>query len=208
MSVTVVLVRHGHVEGIDQPRFRGRRHLALTGVGLQQAEQTSAYLRHICRPDMIASSPLTRCVTTAAIIGQPLGLSPLPEEGLIDRDYGDWQGRLETEVEAADSARGAAWRAHPDTAEIPNGESLQAVSDRVGSVVDRLVARHAGGTVVIVGHDTVNRIVLLRALDMPLSQYGRLAQSPSAVSELRFEGERWVLHSMNETAHLVPGMPR
>ncbi len=99
-STIVVLVRHGHVEGIDQPRFRGRMHLQLTAVGLRQAEQACEYVSMIA-PCLrgIYSSPMTRCISTASIIGRPFGLAPNPEEGLTDLDYGAWQGRRVSAVE-------------------------------------------------------------------------------------------------------------
>ena len=204
MRETVFLVRHGHVDGIDRPSFRGRQHLQLTGPGLRQAEQTAAFIHRTARVDAVVSSPLTRCVTTASVIGHAVGLPPIPDEGLIDRDYGDWQGRSLADVQAKDPARAAAWLADPG-AEIPNGEPLQALADRVTAAFDRIVSRHAGQAVVVVGHDTVNRVILLRALGLGLEAYGRIGQAPGAVSRLGHDGKNWIVHSMNETAQFAPG---
>ncbi len=207
MHEDVFLVRHGHVEGIDRPHFRGRQHLQLTAAGVQQAEQTAAYLHRVARIDLVVSSPLTRCVTTAAVIGQPLGLAPVPDEGLIDRDYGDWQGRSFDEVRTDDPAGAAAWQADP-TADIPNSEAMRALADRAGAAFDQLVAKHAGRCMVLVAHDTINRALLLRALGLGLDHYRCLRQSPGAVSRLQHDGERWVVESMNQTAHLIPARSR
>lgn len=203
MHETVFLVRHGHVEGIDMPHFRGRQHIPLTAAGDRQARQTAALLHRTARVDAVISSPLTRCITTAAAIGEVFGLTPTPDEGLIDRDYGDWQGRPLADVQLTDPARAAAWLADP-AADIPNGERLAALAERVTTAFDRLVEQHAAQTVTMVAHDTVNRVILLRALGLGLDRYGTLEQSPGAVSQLRHDGARWVVLSMNETAHLVP----
>jgi len=204
-STTIVLVRHGHVEGIDQPRFRGRMHLQLTSVGLQQAEQASEYIGRIApHPRAIYSSPLTRCVTTGAIIGRHSGLAPIPEEGLIDFDYGVWQGRLIADVKHDSPDAVLQWFKEPDRAVIPSGETLQAMSERVVKTLAEIVQKGAGEAVVIVGHDSVNRAILLHALGLPLNRYWHLRQDPGAVSRLEFEDEDWRICSLNESAHLVP----
>ena len=40
----LILVRHGHVEGITPERFRGRAALPLTEQGRREAEMTAAYI--------------------------------------------------------------------------------------------------------------------------------------------------------------------
>ena len=206
MPTTILLIRHGHVEGIDRPTFRGRQHLALTAYGMHQVEATAALIARSGRLDAVFSSPLTRCITTAAAIARIDGLAPQPEEDLIDMDYGEWQGRLHTDVLAQDGERARAWFADPATASIPGGERLGDLSCRVLGAVDRIVGRHAGGTVAIVGHDTVNRVILLHALGLDLGHYRRIRQDPACLNVLSLGNETSVL-SMNETAHLVMARP-
>jgi len=67
-----------------------------------------------------------------------------------------------------------------------------------------VIRRHLGDTVVLVGHDSVNRVILLHALDLPLSRYWRLGQAPCAINELDFSGDGFVVVSLNETSHLTP----
>ena len=206
-STTIILVRHGHVEGIDQPRFRGRMHLQLTAAGLNQAEQTSQYVARICpHPHRIYSSPMTRCITTASIIGRAAGLAPIPEEGFTDLDYGSWQGRLVAEVERESPVEVTMWFKSPQNATIPGGERLQAMSDRVLETLDNVLRTCAGQAAVIVGHDSVNRIVLMHALGVSLERYWHLSQAPGAVNKLLHEGGDWKVESLNETAHLIPTM--
>lgn len=205
MRTTVIVVRHGHVEGIDVPRFRGRMHLPLSANGLQQAEQAGEYVRRLVpRPAAIYSSPLTRCITTATTIGNPLGLAPMPTNGLNDIDYGRWQGRLVSEVTSEDPSAVAQWFETPAQATIPGGETLQSLSDRVGATVAEILSAHAGGAVVLVGHDSVNRVILLQALGLPLACYWRIGQNTGAVSRLEYIDREWFIESLNETAHLAP----
>ena len=88
----LILVRHGHVEGISPERFRGRAELPLTDTGRREAEATAARIAANWRPAAVYTSPLGRCVETGAAIGKAVGLTPSVVLRLNDIDYGDWQG--------------------------------------------------------------------------------------------------------------------
>lgn len=64
---------------------------------------------------------------------------------------------------------------------------------------------HAGETIVIVGHDTVNRVLLLHALDLPLSAYWRVRQDPCCYNEILVCGDRFTAGALNDTGHLAQG---
>src|SRR5438552_3097073 len=199
----IILVRHGHVEGISPERFRGRVDLALTPEGRRQAEVTARRIGTAWRPTAVFTSPLGRCRATAAVIATPLGLSPRPLDGLIDIDYGEWQGLTPDGVRARWPNLIETWHRTPDWARIPGGETLQDVLLRVVSALRDVVDRHPHDTVVLVGHDSVNQVILLHALGLPLARYRRLAQHPCAINEIDFSGNGWVVMSMNETWHLT-----
>ena len=198
----IILVRHGHVEGISPERFRGRVYLALTAEGRRQAEATAHRIHATWGPTAVFASPLSRSRATAAAIATPLGLSPRPLGGLIDIDYGQWQGLTPDEVRARWPGFLETWYRAPDWAAIPGGETLQDVLVRALSVLRGVVDRHPSDTVVLVAHDSVNRVILLHALGLPLSRYWRLGQHPCAINEIDFSGEDCTVLSMNETGHL------
>ncbi len=198
----IILVRHGHVEGISPERFRGRADLALTAEGRRQAEATASRIEASSTPDALYASPLSRCRTTAEAIGRPFGLTPIPVPDLMDIDYGEWQGLTPDEVghkwpEALDT-----WHRAPHWAAIPGGESLQEVLARTVAALRDVIGRHTGETVVVVGHDSVNRIILLHALELPLSRYRRLGQDPCAINEIDFSAGEFTVRSINGVDHL------
>jgi phosphoserine phosphatase len=133
----VILVRHGHVEGISPARFRGRADLILTPEGRRQAEATARRIRRSWAPAAIYTSPLGRCRATAEAIGKPLGLSPNALDGLIDIDYGEWQGLTPEEVGRGWPELLETWYQAPHWAAIPGGETLQAVQSRAVSACAR-----------------------------------------------------------------------
>jgi broad specificity phosphatase PhoE len=89
----LILVRHGHVQGISPERFRGRAELPLTELGRREAELTAARIAASWQPAAIYTSPMSRAVDTGAAIAKPLGLSASAMPGLNDIDYGEWHGR-------------------------------------------------------------------------------------------------------------------
>jgi broad specificity phosphatase PhoE len=200
----IILIRHGHVEGISPERFRGHADLMLTPEGRRQAEATARRIHAVWAPAAIYTSPLRRCLATGEAIGKPLHLSPSPIDGLIDFDYGQWQGLTPDEVrnrwpEALDT-----WYQAPHWAAIPGGETLQGLLARTVSAIRDVIRRHPRDTVVLVGHDSVNRAILLHALDLPASRFWRLGQSPCAINQIDFSGDGFVVVSINETCHLTP----
>ena len=96
----IILVRHGHVEGIDPPRFRGRTELPLTDLGVRQARLTAQRIERGWKPAAVYTSPMGRCVSTAEPIGLATGAPLQVLEGLNDLDYGAWQWRTYADVKA------------------------------------------------------------------------------------------------------------
>jgi probable phosphoglycerate mutase len=61
---------------------------------------------------------------------------------------------------------------------------------------------HPGQTVVMVGHDSVNRAILLQLLDQPLSAYWKITQDPCCLNKIDVEGADVVVHRINDTSGL------
>ena len=198
----ILLVRHGHVEGISPERFRGRADLPLTAAGRRQAVATAWLIAAEWRPAAIYSSPRERCLATGAAIGQPLGLSPIATAGLDDIDYGSWQGLAPDQARLRWPEEADTWYRRPDWAAIPGGETLQEVLARTTATLREVFHRHPGDTVVLVGHDSVNRVILLHALGLPLSRYWHIRQSPCAVNEIDLDRDGFTIVAINRTGHL------
>ena len=77
-----------------------------------------------------------------------------------------------------------AWFATPQFIRFPDGESLQDLVASAANALRLVLSRHPDETIVLVGHDSVNRALLLELLDQPLSAYWRLAQAPCCLNEI------------------------
>jgi phosphoserine phosphatase len=199
----ILLTRHGHVEGIEPERFRGRAPLALTAQGRAEAARLARRIAAAWKPLHLYTSPMDRCVKTGEAIAAACGIAAGQTcEDLNDIDYGAWQFKTFTDAKAENPALFAAWFATPDLVRFPNGETLWDLAARAANVLRNLLARHADDTVVLVGHDSVNRALLLQLLELPLSSYWRIAQSPCCVNEIDIAGGKVCVRRLNETRHL------
>jgi broad specificity phosphatase PhoE len=201
-AFTLILVRHGHVEGIHPERFRGRIALPLTELGQKQAAATAQFIQTEWPAAAIYASPLARCMDTARAIADAQGVPVQPLPQLIDIDYGKWQGRTRDEVKAAESEGFKAWMERPHLTIIDNAETLQDIQARLARALDHMRKAHPEDTVIAVGHDSTNRVLLTLALDLPLSRYWHLQQDPCAINVLSFDGDGCRVVAVNGTAHL------
>lgn len=199
----IILTRHGHVDWIAPERFRGRAELPLSALGRRQAEAVARRIAESWQPVAIYTSPLSRCIDTGAAIAQATGAPAQVLEGLADTDYGQWQGLTHDEVRARWPEEHRTWLEGPDLAAIPDGESLADVMARGTRVLREVLRRHGGQTLVLVGHDSINRVLLLQALGLPLARYWRLKQEPCCLNEIAVEDDVFTLYRINETYHLA-----
>jgi len=199
----LLLLRHAHVDWIAPERFRGRADLPLSDQGRRQLAPTANRVKSSVRPAAVYTSPMSRCVETAQAIAAPFGLPTRPIAGLNDIDYGRWQGLTREEVRARWPAELANWFHQPHLALLPGGESLAEVQARLLAALGTIVREHRDDAVVLVGHDSVNRVLLLCALDLALSHYWKIRQDPCAVSELEYDDGDLRPRSINETWHLA-----
>jgi len=198
----IVLVRHGHVDWIAPERFRGRAELPLSSLGRRQAQAAAGYIAATWKPDAVYTSPLGRCRETGAAIAAPFRLEPQPIDGLCDIDYGEWQGLTPDQAKECWPNESELWFRAPHIAALPGGETLAAVLSRVTAALRDILQHHPDQTVVMVGHDSVNRVLLLFTLELPLSRYWHLRQDPCGINELIFDNGSFVVGSINQTQHL------
>jgi broad specificity phosphatase PhoE len=198
----ILLVRHGHVAGIDPERFRGRQPLELTDRGRAEADALARRIAAAWQPRRIYTSPMGRGVATGAAISQAYAAQAEILDDLNDIDYGAWQFRTYAEVRDENPDLFTAWFATPHLMRFPNGESLQDLVARAANALRFILVRCPVETVVLVGHDSVNRALLLQLLDMPLSAYWRLAQHPCCINEIDVVDGRIQVLRINETHHL------
>ena len=152
----LALLRHAPTEWNKARRLQGRADISILPVSRVELGQRKL-------PDEIArfralSSPLKRCLETAAL----LGLAPTIDARLIEMDWGAYEGHTLPELHArhgfdmtANEARGLDFRP-------PGGESPRDVQTRIAPLLAEIAA--GGAPTIAITHRGVIRAVYARAI--------------------------------------------
>lgn len=202
---TFVLLRHGETALTPEKRFSGSGGTdpALSETGRHQAERAADSLAARGAVQEIVSSPLRRCRETAATVAARLGLDVRVEDGLRETDFGAWEGLTFAEVRERYGDDLDAWLASAKATPTGGGESFAAVARRVAATRDRLTARHAGRTVLLVTHVTPIKTLVRLALGAPPEAMFRMELSAASLSAVAYYADgNASLRLLNDTAHL------
>ncbi|RQW92309.1 histidine phosphatase family protein, partial [Micromonospora globispora] len=204
-ATRLILVRHGETEWTAQRRYSGRGDVPLSARGRDQARATAARVAALA-PSVAAvvSSPLSRCTATAEAVAAVVGNPPVrPDDGLIECDFGAWEGLTFAEVRERWAGELDAWLASTAIAP-PDGESFVAVAERVGRAIEALRDAYPGETVVVVSHVSPIKLVLRDALAAGDAFLHRLYLDTAGISVLDLYPDGGVaVRSVNDTAHLT-----
>ncbi|MEV7054403.1 bifunctional RNase H/acid phosphatase [Streptomyces microflavus] len=202
---TFVLLRHGETLLTPEKRFSGSGGTdpELSAVGRDQAARAALHFAALGTVQDIVCSPLRRCRETAAAVADRLGLDVRIEDGLRESDFGAWEGLTFGEVRERYGDDLTAWLADPETAPTGGGESFTEVADRVAAARDRLTARYAGRTVLVVTHVTPIKTLVRLALEAPAQSMFRMELSAASISTVAYYGDgNASVRLLNDTSHL------
>jgi broad specificity phosphatase PhoE len=198
----LLMLRHGQTDFSTQGRYSGRADLPLTELGERQATAAAARLANTGDVAAVVSSPMLRARQTAQPVAGALGVPLRIHDGLIEADFGAWDGLTFAEASARDPELHTRWLTDTSVAP-PDGESMDAVHRRVRRVRDQLIAEHGGATVVVVSHVTPIKSLLRMALDAGPSLLYRLHLDIASLSVAEFfpDGPALV-RLVNDTSYL------
>lgn len=197
---TVLLVRHGLTE-LTGPVLAGwTPGVHLTEMGREQAAALAARLATVPVAKVV-SSPLERCVETAAAFGREV----TTDERLGECRYGDWTGQ-----ELKKLAKDPLWRqvqAHPSAVTFPNGEAMRDTQARaVAAIRDWNDALGPDATYVAVSHGDVIKAIVADALGLHLDQFQRITADPCSLTVIRYTELRPFVLRLNDTGGGVDGL--
>lgn len=197
---TLILLRHGRTDANAQGVLAGRSPgVQLDEVGIKSCDFlrekfSSLDIKHV------ATSPLERTIQTAAIVF-PKNKSRI-EPDLTECDYGDWTGK-----KLSDLVKEPMWetvRKAPQDVVFPEGESMQAMSDRAINAVlnldNELTNQHGEEFIwAAVSHGDIIKAIVAHALGLELSKFQRIYVEPASVSVLRIKGDDTGVLKVNDT---------
>jgi broad specificity phosphatase PhoE len=209
--LTLVLTRHGHTDRSEPDQYLGQTiDIPISARGRADAEHLRARLDGI-RFDRVIASPLVRAQETARLIvpGRPVEA----DARLMEADYGDWEGQTTEALAERWPDLRRAWMEDPARIGPPNGENGLRIARRARSFLRELVTQEAAAIdgpgdrrILVVGHSTLNRVLLCVALGVPIRDYRRrFRQDWLNVTVLRLADDgRALLLLANDRSHLHP----
>ena len=204
---TIYLARHGQTEWNVQGRLQGSKDSPLTTQGRLQAEAIGRCLKSAA-PGLILSSPLGRASQTAAIIAKKLDIPVEKARGLSELRFGEAEGLSLKEIEARwpgflENREQDKWQTR-----WPKGESYGDANRRITSFVEETLPRSLSETtsasLLIVGHETINMVLMGRLLGVEPSVVIRLGQPNNVIYRLC---GRLIDHAyLDDTLDWTPGL--
>jgi probable phosphoglycerate mutase len=190
-----LLVRHGQNDMVGKKLAGRLPGVHLNEQGQAQARRLAAELAELPIKAVIAS-PLDRAQETAEPIARVHALTVVTNEGLVEIDYGQWQGKSIKQLR-----RTKLWKAvqeAPDGFRFPEGESFHEAQARVAQTLETLSQAYAARDLVVcVSHCDVIRLAVAYFLHMPLNAFQRLRVDTASVTALHLTEGRAAFGPIN-----------
>lgn len=208
----IIIIRHGETSWNKKEIFRGRKDINLSKTGEIQVKLLAKKLSNL-KIKSIYTSPLKRAKQTAEAIASFKRLPVQELGGLIDIDFGKWEGRPLKEIKENYPQDYLLWLSFPHKVKFPEGESLSIARQRAVKDVLKTMERIKEGILVFVSHRVINKLLLLHFLGLNNSYFWQIKQDVAGYSILekipdlpvhatRTQTSRWVLIKHNDTCHL------
>ncbi|MBO0765020.1 MAG: histidine phosphatase family protein [Hyphomicrobiaceae bacterium] len=144
-------LRHGQTDWNLEGRYQGHSDIPLNATGIAQAHAAAECLTNV-PIDRIVASPLIRAIATAAIVAEKLQKPIHIDRGLMERNFGSFDGLVIHDVKAQHGLR-------PDQSSrdvLPqDADPFHEILDRIPPVVGKWMISHPNELLLFVGHGGV-----------------------------------------------------
>jgi broad specificity phosphatase PhoE len=175
----LVLIRHGQTDWNIEERFQGQLDIPLNAAGLAQADALKQRLTAI-RFDVVYSSPLSRALETARIVGGPAPV--FADARLSEIHHGFWQGKTKRDIAERWPDEWRQWNTQPERFTPPGAESAESVRRRVADFIGTIDGRN----VLCVTHGVVIQTFLAILLGGPYNKHESYVPGNGSVHMLHF----------------------
>ncbi|MGQ9522299.1 MAG: histidine phosphatase family protein [Anaerolineae bacterium] len=204
MPLQLILIRHAETVANIQGRWVGWNDTPLTERGAAHAEAVARRLAaEVTDAVALYTSPLPRARRTAEVIGQALGLEPVPLDGLREINFGDMDGVTLEEIKTRYPDLYERWQDRTDMEFTwPGGERRSDFFRRVSATCDDILFRHQQGTVLIVAHRGTLGVILAYLLPEQMNQWWDYELTHCALTRVLVQNGRASLLALNDATHL------
>lgn len=201
------LVRHGEADQSSDDMRTSPRGLQwdppLSARGREQAELLARRLLLMePRPTAVYCSPFRRARETIAPFARAAGVEVALDEELGEAHVGEWENRSFEEILATDEDLLRRFRdQEPMWSLAPGAEPTDALRERVVRAVERILARHPEGNVLVVAHGGVINAYVGHVLGLEQEMF--FLPDNASLSSLFVEGDRRRVRFLNDVRHLT-----
>lgn len=167
--LNLFVIRHGETEWNTQKRMQGRLDSDLTEKGKKDAQALGERLKGTDFVRII-SSPSKRTLATAKLVmgGRPQLIET--DERLMEIHLGDWQGKVEKDIENEYPDQFQAYWNEPASFVGVSGESFFDVKERLSAILSELEKATPTGNVLVVTHGVVLKALYLLCRNAPVDE--------------------------------------
>lgn len=167
------IVRHGETIWHAENRYAGSSDIALTNLGLGQADRLARWAP-TAGLDAIVSSDLSRAIHTARPSAEACSIALTVDPRFREVHFGRGEGMTSAEMQAIIPVPYQAFLDHPADVPLPGGESGTDAIERALAGLFDLTRNKELTTVLLVAHSTLGRLLLCALTGIPVNSYRRV----------------------------------
>lgn len=199
MKTDIYMIRHGETSWNRERRLQGHSDIPLSDKGKEQAEQLGIYMED-WKIESIYSSDLIRARQTAESIAYRKHLSVQTYSDLRERNFGEWEGVVVSEVKEKYPAE---WETLFKNGGKFGIERTEVIVKRMMNRLTALATQHLGQQIAIVSHGGSIHLVLENVSQGTYGpENGRIDNT--GISHLVFDSDKgWEVRKVNQVDHLI-----
>lgn len=167
------LVRHGETIWHHENRYAGSSDIALTELGVTQANHLANWAR-TAELDAIVTSDLSRAIITAQPSADACGITPTVDPRLREVHFGRGEGMTAGEMKITFERDYFGFVEAPADVPLPDGEKGTDAVVRGLEAITELSQLYPSGKVLVVAHSTLSRLLICALTGIPLNNYRRV----------------------------------
>ena len=211
----LILIRHGETDWNRELRFQGQVDVPLNAIGLEQARRVGERLageqvHHLYSSDLVRTRQTAEPIAQRLLerLPQPHSFASVPDAGLREQNFGVIDGMRVEDIKVQHPEAWDRWSAFEADYAFTQGESTRQFHARVMAAVRRIVAAHAGQTLVLVTHGGVLDMIYRTARDLSLSGPRQSEIPNGGINRVRMIGNDIEILGWADIAHLADMPPQ
>ncbi len=198
-------IRHGETDWNVVGRLQGLTDTELNARGVAQAELLAERLAQEPDFDALYTSPLRRAYVTSEIIARRVGLLPVPDARLVERNMGELEGLNDAEIKERYPEHHKALRDGGKRTPVRGEEAREWFHKRIVEFLQDLQSRHPQGRAMVVTHGGAMGMIMATVMRLDLELRFPFWFDNASLNIVEFGGPIPRVLALNDICHLRGG---